>query len=257
MVQRTEQVKKIPAIIIARGGSQRVPNKNTKPFAGKTLTEWSIIQSQTSENVSLTVLSTDSDEIAAIGEKCGIIVLRRPVMPHNTSGAIVFSMAIDQLRAMGHKFEHFVSLLPTGPLRLPWDIDRGIEMYWKKAVPKKTIVVPGNRVPLAFAIPGRKTGNEPFYRSPTAGQYGGTLIYIQDNGLFSIHEVEMYKKLIQPIDDDAKAVRIARRLARRYHRYTYFYLCKAWQSYDIDYPDEFDLVEKLFQHYILDKGYYQ
>ena len=136
---------KIPAIIIARGGSQRVLRKNIRPFAGKSLTEWTIIQAQACEKVSTIALSTDDDEIAEVGKKCGIEVIRRPVMDHDVSGAVVVSMAIDQLREMGYTIKHFVSLLPTGPLRLPWDLERGIDMYFEKALPKKTIVVPGNR----------------------------------------------------------------------------------------------------------------
>ena len=59
----------IIAVIIARGGSQRVPRKNTKSFCGKSLVEWSIIQARCTRCLTDAdiYLSTDDDEIAEIG----------------------------------------------------------------------------------------------------------------------------------------------------------------------------------------------
>ncbi len=139
---------------------------------------------------------------------------------------------------------------------MPGDIDAAIKLYWTKAYPIKTIVIGGNIITFAFNVPGHKTGNEHFYKSPPVWT-GGETKMVLDNGLLSIHEVERYKKLTQVIDNNDRAVRIARRKARRWYPYIYFYMCKAWQVFDIDYPDEFDLAEILFQHYILDKGHYQ
>lgn len=247
-------MKTLPGIIIARGGSKRTPRKNVRPFCGKSLTEWSIIQAQASEGCSPVVLSTDSDEIADIGERCGVMVLRRPVMPDNTAGAVAFNMAIDQLRMKDYRFDSFVSLLPTGPLRLPDDIDKAIELFWNKAYPIKTNVVSGISMNIANCIPGRKTGDDPFYKSHLGG---ANELLIIDNGLLSICDVKSYRVLLQTIDYDSRAVRRARRLVKRHHPYIYFYICKPWQFYDIDYPEEFEMCELIFKHFILDKGYYQ
>lgn len=243
---------KLPAIIIARGGSTRIPRKNVLPFCGKTLTEWTIIQAQACEGCSPVVLSTDDDEIADIGRRCGVVVLRRPVMPDNTAGSVAFDMAIDQLRHKNYKFDSFVSLLPTAPLRLPWDIGKAIELFWKYAYPIKTQVISGNKLTSAVHIPGRKS--DPWFK-PWYTRASETMIL--DNGLLSICDVKSYRAVLQRVHEDKKHLLQTRRKVRRVHPYSVFYLTRSWQQTDIDYSDEFEFAEILFKHYILDKGYYQ
>jgi len=245
-------MKKLPAIIIARGGSKRTPRKNVLPFCGKPLVEWSIIQAQASEGCSPVVLSTDDDEIADIGDRCGVVVLRRPVMPDETSGAVAFDIAIDQLRGNGVKFDSFISLLATGPLRLPWNLDSAIYKYWRFAYPRRTQVISGLQVVPAMHIPGKMGGD--WYRQ---WYYKANEIGMMDIGLFSICDVDSYRACMQRVHGDAKHLLKTRRLVEKVHPYSIFYKCKPWQQTDIDYPDEFEFAEVLFKHFILDKGYYQ
>lgn len=251
-------MKTLPAIIIARGGSKRTPRKNVRDFCGRPLVEWSIIQAQASEACFPVVLSTDDDEIAQIGFKRGVLVLRRPVMPDNTSGAVAFNIAFGQLYDLGYEFDSFVSLMATGPLRLPGDLDKAIELYWTKAYPKRTVVVAGNYVSYSVAIPGKKTGKLPGDEHMyTHDIKGGNMTLVLDNGLLSVHNIKSYRKATQPLDYDKRAVSKARRLARRLYPYMYFYMCQPWQYTDIDYPEEFEFAEVLFKHFILDRGHYQ
>ena len=59
------------ALIPARGGSKRLPNKNTLPFAGKPLIAWSIEAALKSECFDRIIVSTDDVEIADIARDCG------------------------------------------------------------------------------------------------------------------------------------------------------------------------------------------
>ncbi|MBI2364774.1 MAG: acylneuraminate cytidylyltransferase family protein [Deltaproteobacteria bacterium] len=119
-------------LIIARGGSQRVPNKNIRPLAGRPLLAYSIEAARRSRYVNRVVVSTDSDAIAEVAQKEGAEVpFRRPAeiaQSHST-----------ELQAMEHALGWFkdhesyepdfvVLLRPTSPFRTTATIDRAIEL---------------------------------------------------------------------------------------------------------------------------------
>ena len=68
---------KIVSIILARGGSKGIPNKNIIDISGKPMIYYSIYASQ-SANVDFTYVSTDSKQIAMISEKYGAKIIKRP-----------------------------------------------------------------------------------------------------------------------------------------------------------------------------------
>jgi CMP-N-acetylneuraminic acid synthetase len=63
--------KETLCLIIARGGSKGLPNKNLSDLRGKPLIAWPIIYALKSSQVSDVVVSTDSEEIAQIALKYG------------------------------------------------------------------------------------------------------------------------------------------------------------------------------------------
>ena len=75
-----QQDNQVTAIIVARGGSKRLLRKNVLPFCGLPLVEWSILQAVCSHHIGAenTYLTTDDDEIAAIGEKHNLNIIWRP-----------------------------------------------------------------------------------------------------------------------------------------------------------------------------------
>lgn len=119
-------------LIIARGGSQRVPDKNIKPLGGRPLLAYSIETAKCSRHVSRVIVSTDSESIAQVAIQEGAEApFRRPAeisQSHST-----------ELEAVGHALtwlrEHesyepdLVALLrPTTPFRKSATIDRAIEL---------------------------------------------------------------------------------------------------------------------------------
>ena len=58
-------------VIPARGGSRRIPGKNIKPFAGKPLIAYSIAAALESGLFGRVLVSTDSEEIAAVARTWG------------------------------------------------------------------------------------------------------------------------------------------------------------------------------------------
>ena len=62
---------KITAIIPARGGSKKIPQKNIKMFLGKPLIYYSIQQAKKSRYIQRTLITTDDEEIQRIGRMYG------------------------------------------------------------------------------------------------------------------------------------------------------------------------------------------
>lgn len=68
---------KVVAIILARGGSKGLPNKNILPFCGKPLLGWTI-EHCFNGGIDDVFLSSDSDEILNVGEEYGARLIKRP-----------------------------------------------------------------------------------------------------------------------------------------------------------------------------------
>ena len=66
------------AVIIARAGSKGLPNKSMQLLAGKPLIAWTIEHALGSRRVDDVALTTDGDDIAAMGRRYGIHVYMRP-----------------------------------------------------------------------------------------------------------------------------------------------------------------------------------
>ena len=54
------------ACIFARGGSKGLPGKNIRPLGGKPLIAWSIEHARAIKRIERVIVSTDSEEIAAV-----------------------------------------------------------------------------------------------------------------------------------------------------------------------------------------------
>jgi len=71
-------MKKFLAVIPARGGSKRIPNKNIKLFNGKPLIFYTIKQALNSKLFDRIVVDTDNKKIAQIAKKYGARVFIHP-----------------------------------------------------------------------------------------------------------------------------------------------------------------------------------
>jgi N-acylneuraminate cytidylyltransferase len=121
----------IYGIIPARSGSKGVPGKNTKLLGGYPLIAYTIAAARMSKNISRTVVSTDSTEIASIAKKYGAEVpFLRPVeLSGDKSPDIDFILhAINWFKQEENKMpDYFVHLRPTTPLRNSVIIDQAIQ----------------------------------------------------------------------------------------------------------------------------------
>ncbi len=122
-------------LILARGGSKRLPRKNILPLAGKPLLAWTVEAAKAAQHLDRVVLCTDDQEIADIGRQYGADVpfLRPPELAGDTATSL--DSVLYTLKTLGEKGEHYdyvVILQPTSPLRIAQDIDGAIEQLLEK-----------------------------------------------------------------------------------------------------------------------------
>lgn len=126
---------KVLAFIFARGGSKGLPGKNTRLFKGKPLIAWAIKQALAVKQIDRVIVSTDSEEIAAVAKKYGAEVpFMRPteLSLDNSSEWMAWRHALNYIvNTSGVLPEIMVSVPPTAPLRLPMDINKCIDEYRK------------------------------------------------------------------------------------------------------------------------------
>jgi len=123
-------VSKYLAIIPARGGSKRLPNKNILDLNGKPLIAWSIEAAKKSKYIDEIVVSSDSNEILEIAQKYNVKTIKRP-----DELATDTASSVDVVKHVAENYpgyEYVVLLQPTSPLRNKKHIDEAIELLEKK-----------------------------------------------------------------------------------------------------------------------------
>ncbi len=119
------------AIVPARGGSESIPHKNLRLFAGHPLLAYSIAAGLQAKTVGRTIVSTDDEQIADIAERYGAEVpfVRPPALAQSdTLDLPVFEHALHWLeQEQGYRPEIVVQLRPTSPLRPPDCVDGAVK----------------------------------------------------------------------------------------------------------------------------------
>ena len=106
------------AIITARGGSKRIPKKNIKEFCGKPIIAYSIEAALACDAIDEVMVSTDSEEIAAVAKACGADVpfLRSAKTSSDTATtADVLEEVLTEYDKRGRHFDRFACIYPTAP----------------------------------------------------------------------------------------------------------------------------------------------
>ena len=121
----------IIALIAARAGSKRVPDKNIKILAGHPLVAYTIACALQSGIFSAVVVSTDSEHYADISRHYGAEVpfLRPREFAGDLSPDVEWvEFTLGELRRAGREYDCFSLLRPTSPFRQPATIVRA----WKE-----------------------------------------------------------------------------------------------------------------------------
>lgn len=107
------------AIILARGGSKRIPRKNIRPFHGQPIISYPIAAARESGCFDEVMVSTDDGEIAEVARAHGATVpfLRSPRNATDTAGSEqAMEEVILEYRKAGREFTHVCAIYATGAL---------------------------------------------------------------------------------------------------------------------------------------------
>jgi len=121
---------KILAIIPARMGSKRLPDKNKMDLLGKPLIQWTIEQAKMSKLITRIVVDSDDEEILGLADSLGVDCFRRiPELAKDSSSiydAIFYELDFIKEK-QGEEYDIVVLLQTTSPLRKDEDIDKAIQ----------------------------------------------------------------------------------------------------------------------------------
>ena len=120
------------AIIPARGGSKRLPQKNLLNLCGKPLIAWTIEAGIESRYIDRIIVSSDSDKILEVARIYdGVLALKRP-RDLATDTAKTIDAIKHAIENTSQQFDYTILLQPTSPLRIGKHIDAAIEFLDEK-----------------------------------------------------------------------------------------------------------------------------
>ena len=128
-VEEHRKERLVTALLPMKGHSERVPNKNLRPFCNRPLCHWTILNLQKSHYVKDIVVNTDSQEIAEnIRQNFDRVkIIDRPDEIRGDLVSMNTIIAYDLSQLPG---EHFLQTHSTNPLLNAETIDKAIELYF-------------------------------------------------------------------------------------------------------------------------------
>jgi CMP-N-acetylneuraminic acid synthetase len=161
------------AFIFARGGSKGLPHKNIRPLNGKPLIQYSIEIALATTNIEKVFVSTDDAAIASIARDAGAEIIDRPKdLATDTSPEwLSWRHAIEHVYSTYGKFDVFVSLPATSPLRSEADVSAAIEQLSNTCSDICISITPANRSPYFNMVKQNEDGCVELVNRTAAGVY--------------------------------------------------------------------------------------
>lgn len=230
-------MKNILAIIPARSGSKGILNKNIRRFAGKPLIGHTISEAKQSRFLNRIVVSTDSEEIAAVAKRYGaeIPCLRPKSLARDKSKVVdailhILSCLKDREQYLP---DYLVLLQVTSPLREAHDIDGALKLLFSKGAAADAVVSVCGTEQLLFT----KDQNDQLYLAnskdflkstnrkdlPPTYKLDGSMVYAIKTKTFLKEKTFLPKKLVA-------------------------YVIPRWKAVDLDEPQDFVVGELIYKN---------
>lgn len=160
------------AFIFARAGSKGLPGKNIRPLGGKPLIAWSIEHARSVKRIDRVIVSTDSEEIAAVARDFGAEVpFKRPaeLAKDDSPEWLAWRHALAFIKeSEGDMPEVMLSVPATAPLRLPIDLENCLDEYAKGDADVVITVSGAHRSPYFNMVRENADGNVGLVIPPTS-----------------------------------------------------------------------------------------
>lgn len=214
------------AIIPARGGSKRLPHKNTLDLNGRPLISYTIEAALQSSYIDNIVVTSDDDEVLRIAQNYRVEIVRRPTVLASDT-ATTFDAVHHTLSQM-KGYQYTVLLQPTSPLRRAAHIDEAIEVLDEKSADAVVGVCEMEHSPLWSSTLPEDDSMQDFLREDIAGKRSQDIEkYYRINGAIYICDT---KKMLEE-----------KRFLLRNN--TFAYKMSRENSIDIDEKIDFRLAE--------------
>ncbi len=221
--------KKVIAIILARGGSKSIKNKNLKKINNKPLLQWTINHCKKSKLIQQTWLSSDSAKILNYGIKNKINVIKRPTRfaTDKASSESAWLHAIKFLEEKKINFDTVIAPQPTSPIRGKNDFDQAIKKFFMH---KYDSLFSSSIIKDFFVWKkkGKKLSSNYNYKKRKPRQSIDP--FFLENGSFFIFNKSKFKKF-----------------RSRMFGYIGTYIQANYKSYQIDEPDDIFIIESLMK----------
>ena len=113
------------AIIPARGGSKRLPDKNIKPLGGKPLISHSIEAALKAKSISAVMVSSDSEQILNIASSYSEVMIHRREDSLASDTATALELVENIYLNLDDEYRFITLMLPTCPFRNSEHLDEG------------------------------------------------------------------------------------------------------------------------------------
>jgi len=218
------------ALVPARAGSKRLPDKNVTPLCGKPLVAHAFDVAVESGIFDEIYVSTDDNRVMGIAQERGVRVVRRPAELCADTVVLdqVVSHFVDHLEQTGTRHDAVCLMTPTAPLRTSGDVKGAVSLLWDRDAD--------------FVVSVVECEHSPYYALEIKN---GTLRPTFMSDAFS-RDRTLLPTLYRPI----ATARVAKWGAVRKHRTTFGpgmipYVVDAEHAIDIDTSIDFALAEIL------------
>jgi N-acylneuraminate cytidylyltransferase len=238
-------MKKVLAVIPARGGSKRVPRKNVRNLAGKPLIAHTVLRANACDLITRCIVSTDDPEIAEAARSFGADVpfLRPAHLATDTAASVDVCMhAIAYLEHQRESYDYLILLQPTSPLRSAATLDGVIRLIMAdaKASSAVTVTAVGNCQPrFIYGTPNRNGQDfEPLIRNNNMSvKQNNAVEYYYRNGAVYAVSMNYFKKNLR-FSDDRSLV----------------FIMPMRESINIDTEEDFFIAESIANNLRLNEG---
>jgi len=130
----TKKTDYLPIVILARGGSKGIPNKNIKKFCGIPLLVWTIQVGKNVKKISDVWVSSDDENILKLAKKNGAKTIKRPkkLASDKSTSVSGYQHALEEIQKHVKNVEAIIALQPTSPIRMSNDVDIAIKKFKDK-----------------------------------------------------------------------------------------------------------------------------
>jgi CMP-N,N'-diacetyllegionaminic acid synthase len=225
------------AIVTARAGSKRLPNKNVRELCGLPLFLWSVRAGLECPQIAETIVSTDSEDYRALAQNAGASCpcLRNAMLASDTaSSADVVLDVLDHCTERETQYRGLVLLQPTSPLRTAADISAAIRLYETSGAPAVVSVCDAECPPAWLGQLNGDLRMDDFIRPEFRGKRSQDLgSWYRINGAIYVIGIDVFRANHGFLPKDTRA-----------------YIMPRERSVDIDNAIDFDLANMLMTRHL-------